>query len=615
MRLTLFRIGICLLVPSIPSFSLAATISTAVGNGADVEMREPGNDRLNGTSMNTRTSGAGDRNEIIGLRFDLSGYVPAQVSNVSLTLISYRTNDQVRQVHVYGVTEGATSGTGKFNTATWSEEGLEEFGDLPGLEVTDGDFLTQSINSNSVTFLGALTFPVTPEGGTLVFTNAALTSFVQSHTGKLVMLLLAAGNTSSGQSRFATREATATATGVLTGSGGAFAPRLDFAGEGIVDGGLRFTNIWLTEDGIVAAGEGGTSLGDYAILSAPDLTVPAASWAALATNSFDAAGSFVFTNPVQFNEGARFFRVLEVDRPINFDHVGFAGVAGTLTGGAGGPTQTVSSSAQFISAVTATGPRVVQVSGQIDLNGSGTGSVNIQSDKTIVGLGTNATVLGQLQISGRSNVIIRNLIISNNGEAESLDGVRIVNGSHHIWVDHCTFVDCGDGELDNTVGADYITISWCKFYYTRDNGHNFVNLIAASDFDSGNYRITFHHNWYSTMCRQRMPMSRYGTVHLFNNFYNSPGNGYCSNARTNAQFLSEHNVYRDVRDPIFKESNGRIRTVGNLYQNCTGRIDPGTDVLDPILTPPPYPYNLDPADLVPFIVTNNAGAGKGPFAP
>ena len=45
---------------------------------------------------------------------------------------------------------------------------------------------------------------------------------------------------------------------------------------------------------------------------------------------------------------------------------------------------------------------------------------------------------------------------------------------------------------------------------------------------------------------------------------------------------------------------------------------PGTDTLtsDPNgLNPPPYAYTLNNATDVPGIVTNNAGAGKGPFAP
>ena len=45
----------------------------------------------------------------------------------------------------------------------------------------------------------------------------------------MITLLLAAGNNSSGQFRFASREATQTANGILTGSAGDLAPYLSFS--------------------------------------------------------------------------------------------------------------------------------------------------------------------------------------------------------------------------------------------------------------------------------------------------------------------------------------------------------------------------------------------------
>lgn len=65
---------------------------------------------------------------------------------------------------------------------------------------------------------------------------------------------------------------------------------------------------------------------------------------------------------------------------------------------------------------------------------------------------------------------------------------------------------------------------------------------------------------------------------------------------------------------------------GNLQVNPTWAAGsdsnsiqiPGTDTLSVEangLNPPPYAYTLDPAADIPGAVTNNAGAGKGPFAP
>ncbi|MFN3407579.1 MAG: polysaccharide lyase family 1 protein [Limisphaerales bacterium] len=605
----------------------AEMVSTARIGGADLEFREAldtnnvfSQGTVNGAALNARTSAAGDRNEVIGLKFDLSGYSLPALTNVALKLYAYRLDTSTRQVSLYGVAPGTFSGTGTFTTDTWNESATL-YGDLPGLLASDGNPATQNLNSNALTLLQTRAISGgQPEGTLHVFDAPALTDFLRSYGGgPQVTLLLAAANTSSGQFRVASREATQTETGALTGNAGDFAPFLSFdvvGGAGLP--GPIITNTALVPGGIVLSGEGGPPQGQFHVLAADNLAVPSANWPAQSTNTFDSAGGFRVTNALPPGDSARFFRLLALPAPAplpDFSLIGFATLNGGTTGGAGGLTQTVSTASALTSAAGATGPRVIQVQGTIVLN-NGLGTLNVQSHKTLVGLGTNAGIVGQIQISGRTNVIVRNLTISNNGAPGQLDGVRIVNGSRNIWVDHCTFVDCSDGALDITVASDFVTVSWCKFLYVNQTEHRFANLIAASDTDAGNYRITFHHNWWSTGCDQRMPMSRHGTVHLFNNFWNAPGNSYCSNARTNAQFLSENNFYLNVRSPLYKESTGRIRATGNLYQGITGIApDPGTNTLDAVLTPPPYPYTLRPAAAVPGVVTNFAGAGRGPFAP
>jgi len=159
-----------------------------------------------------------------------------------------------------------------------------------------------------------------------------------------------------------------------------------------------------------------------------------------------------------------------------------------------------------------------------------------------------------------------------------------------------------------SVGADYLTVSWCKFTYPTQLEHRFT-MIADGPKDLGplTAHITLHHNWWAQGCDQRMPMSRYGTIHLYDNYYSATNNSYCSNARTNAQFFSENNFYAGVDDPIYKTSNGRVRTSGNLYRGCTGLIDGGADNV----FAPPYLYTSDPTSDVPAIVQAGAG-GRGP---
>ena len=377
-----------------------------------------------------------------------------------------------------------------------------------------------------------------------------------------------------------------------------------------------FTNATLLPAGVVLSGSGGSSNATYHLLASETLVTASSNWPPVATNNFSAAGNFLITNPISAQ--AQFFRLRVPPAPANppdFGLIGFATVNGTVTGGAGGATQTVTTATAFRSAVGATSPGVVQVSGTINLAGSAT----VRANKTIVGLGTDAAIAGTINISGAtvSNVIVRNLTIS----APVDDGVKIYNGAHHVWVDHCTFYDCADGQLDITVASDYVTVSWCKFLYTTNAtpNHNFSMLIGADDSnigDRGKLNVTLHHNWWSTLARERMPRVRFGDIHSFNNFFNAPGNNYCIRAALESEVLIENNYFLNVDEPWTLQvtagtTNGMMQAVGNLLVDCTRTNTPANDT---VFTPP-YPYTLDATDTVPGVVTNNAGAGKGPFAP
>jgi len=287
---------------------------------------------------------------------------------------------------------------------------------------------------------------------------------------------------------------------------------------------------------------------------------------------------------------------------------GFADVNGVTTGGAGGPTVSVSSAADFIAYATqATAPFIIEVSGNLNV-----GAINIGSNKTIRGAGSGATLDGELQVSGKSNVIFQNLNITNDRTAGTGDGIRIVNASHHIWIDHCTFFDTDDGALDITNASDYVTVSWCKFYYTRNNGHNFVNLIGSSDDftgDRGKLHVTFHHNWWGNLCIERMPRVRFGQVHIYNNYYSATGNNYAVRAALESQNLIENNYFDGTADPweyytTSGQTPGLIKASGNVFVNTNIPAGGNDNVFNP-----PYNYQLDPALDVKALVMAGAGAG------
>ena len=140
------------------------------------------------------------------------------------------------------------------------ESGLVDFGDIPGLEMPDGDFLTQSINPTNTSALGQITFANLAKGTTETFDDPALTDFVRGYTGsKLVTFLLAAapGYTSTGQARFASKEALALEGDPLGEEPGKFAPYLSFVVGGPVPQ-LRITSLTRNGNDLTLQWSGGT---------------------------------------------------------------------------------------------------------------------------------------------------------------------------------------------------------------------------------------------------------------------------------------------------------------------------------------------------------------------
>ncbi|MFA5293242.1 MAG: hypothetical protein WC496_09435 [Phycisphaerae bacterium] len=290
------------------------------------------------------------------------------------------------------------------------------------------------------------------------------------------------------------------------------------------------------------------------------------------------------------------------------------GFGGDATGGAGGPTVTVDNAADLRNYIWAWGnnPLIIQVSGTLNFaDVNGINYITITSNKTIKGLDASSTIIGNLSFSyGASNVIIEGLNITNPNGIGGGDGIS-VQYSTNIFITQCTFYDCADGCLDITNAADYVTVSWCKFYYTSNTGHNFVNLFSASDDatgDRGKLHITFHHNWWSTLCNERMPRGRFGRVHVYNNYYGCPGNSYCIGVGLESQIRVENNYFENVatawRNPA--TIPGMIGwNTGNIFVNTAIPVSLPNDYAT-IFTPP-YAYTLDAGENVKNFVMTGAG--------
>ena len=143
--------------------------------------------------------------------------------------------------------------------------------------------------------------------------------------------------------------------------------------------------------------------------------------------------------------------------------------------------------------------------------------IEVVSNKTIVGVkGAELVGIG-LDIKGKENIIIRNLIIHH----ADPDGIA-ARSSHHIWVDHCDVYsedepvkEDWDGLVDLTVGSSYLTVSYC---YIHD--HHKACLLNSGTMhydDNGKNRATYHHNAFM-LTDKRNPRIGYGLGHVFSNY-------------------------------------------------------------------------------------------------
>jgi len=294
--------------------------------------------------------------------------------------------------------------------------------------------------------------------------------------------------------------------------------------------------------------------------------------------------------------------------------VGWASVAGqgsaTTLGGAAGRVVTARTAAELQEYAGSSEPLVIRVCGTIRAP-----SVQVTSNKTLVGVGTQATIEGGLRIRGTTDINVRDVVVKNlrvNGAYSAVDGAAIqVYSAHHVWIDHSEVWDSIDGLIQVVHGSDFVTVSWTKFHFTEDTPdkeHRFACLIGHADEnaaeDEDHLRVTLHHNWWADYIRQRAPRVRFGDVHLFNNYWSSADNDYSIWAALGSRLLIEQNHFDGVTNPHeLHDSDAQILASGNIYEQTSGIIASTSTAFTP-----PYVYDLAPAAEVAAAVA--AGAGR-----
>ena len=221
------------------------SVSTAIGNGADIELTENGGPAGaataggNGTkiNMNARWNfanpapGVADKNEWAAMRFDLSGFADkASLSNVSLSVYMHRANaNNNKNLHLYALAPGISG-------EDWAEVGTT-YETMPGFTF-DADSTTNILDvGGALVDLGTFATTLSEVEGSLAVINpASLTPLVQSMgSNNLLTIMMTTAGSTNGQWRVLTKEATGSETGVISGAMGDFAPVLKFD-DGVVEG-------------------------------------------------------------------------------------------------------------------------------------------------------------------------------------------------------------------------------------------------------------------------------------------------------------------------------------------------------------------------------------------
>ena len=121
---------------------------------------------------------------------------------------------------------------------------------------------------------------------------------------------------------------------------------------------------------------------------------------------------------------------------------GFASLGPATTGGKGGEIVIATSHEELVEYASREEPLIIRVEGEIVSDPQGF-EIPIASNKTIIGIGSTAHLIGGgFAIKGTSNIVLRNLEISDTripedwpGKTEDWDGIQVDTGSN-IWLDH-----------------------------------------------------------------------------------------------------------------------------------------------------------------------------------
>ena len=233
--------------------------------------------------------------------------------------------------------------------------------------------------------------------------------------------------------------------------------------------------------------------------------------------------------------------------------------------------------------------------------------LRLGSDKTFDGRGRDIRITGMgILTQESSNLIFENLTFTAPAitvqDTSSRRALSIHNGTHHVWVDHCTFEEYPLVELDVKRGSHNITISWSRF----ENAQTGVLFgLAGNIIMDSAQNLTMHHNYFAGLSDDGV-LGHNGVLHAYNNFFDSVEKSgvVCSDS---AKCLVERNVFNNEM-PVtlyrwyYEDGTPVDSTIGfvKMVENRFALLEPADSAVangDALGYKPDYKYSADVADV------------------
>ena len=198
------------------------TVTTADGDGADAEVRQFGNDDLEGTeapesdvnfgnaeSMGMRASKKRGFNAAF-VRFDISAWLNETIGGApTLSFTKYR-DEEVTSIDVFGLDDGLDNWVEGDGETDNNPAGELTYNNAPGVVQDTTPLNGSDIDQATTTLLGSFTIDMIDgnQGDPVSFSNKSVAGFLNSDTDGLVTFILTGATDAKGLDQFATKETT-----------------------------------------------------------------------------------------------------------------------------------------------------------------------------------------------------------------------------------------------------------------------------------------------------------------------------------------------------------------------------------------------------------------------